>query len=165
LCFQAVIVEVAAQVNEVNHKLNFPRGSKAEMVAFVFDKNGEHSGKAKEIYDGFQLKNPNSSECMGSLSYASDQKFVLLQAADNFAYETMKALLNSRYDKSRVERKAMTRLKEKTWKIYVFDKPSLEMIVEHNLRREAIEATVPHQPGEECSPGSILASKSAKKER
>jgi len=153
LCFQAVIAEVAAQVNEVNHKLNFPRGSRAEMVAFVFDENGEPSGKAKEIYDGFQLKNPDSSECMGSLSYASDLKFVLLQAADNFAYETMKGLLNSRYDKGRVERKAMTRLKEKTWKIYVFDKPSLEMVVEHNLRREAIEATVLDQPGKNAFRG------------
>ena len=90
---------------------------------------------------------------MGSLNYADDTKVLALQAADNLAYEVGKHLLNSRYDAKRVERKAMTRLKENTVVIYVFDKPSLEMVVKENLQYASFsfaagkDATMPTDEG------------------
>ncbi len=140
LCFQAVMAEVGSVVNEVNRKVNLPRGGRAELVGFVFDAQEELSGRAKQLYDGFQKRNPISSQCMASLAYADDQKLIGLQAADNYAYEVMKFILNSRYDQGRIERKAMTRLKEKTYKIYAFDKPSLQLVVKTSLDRVSIEA-------------------------
>ncbi len=134
------MAEVGSVVNEVNRKVNLPRGGRAELVGFVFDAQEELSGRAKQLYDGFQKRNPISSQCMASLAYADDQKLIGLQAADNYAYEVMKFILNSRYDQGRIERKAMTRLKEKTYKIYAFDKPSLQLVVKTSLDRVSIEA-------------------------
>jgi hypothetical protein len=140
ICFQAVMTEAGFTANEINRRSNYPHGARAEMVALMFDANEEVSGKARQMYDGFQTKNPIASECLGRLDYASDTQIIVLQAADNLAYETMKLGLNSRYDKGRLERKAMTRLKEKIKKIYAFDKPSLQMLVRANLDRQAMES-------------------------
>jgi hypothetical protein len=144
ICFQAAMTEAGFTVNEVNEKVNYPRRARAEVVAFVFDGNEEVSGRAKQMYDNFQIKNPISSQCFGSLAYEDEIESIGLQVADNLVYEIMKFGLNSRYDKGRLERKAMTRLKEKTKKIYAFDRPSLQMLVRGNLKREVMESAALH---------------------
>ena len=50
---------------------------------------------------------------MGRLTYADKKKFTALQIADKLAYETMKFLLNRRYDPNRDERAAMARIKQR----------------------------------------------------
>lgn len=81
-------------------------------VVFYFDQQEEFSGRAKQLLDEVKRKNPNTAPCMGPLIYADKKKFVPLQIADKLAYETMKNMLNLRYDPERKERIAMTRMKE-----------------------------------------------------
>lgn len=140
IAYQLVMTEFGTIINHINEHINLPHGSRAEMLAFVFDDTPEFSGKAKFMHDNFQEANPTASQCMASLTYADDQNVTVLQMADNLAYETMKMLLNNRYDPGRKERRAMTELKKNIKVIYALDKRSIEMIVEHNLSRASIKA-------------------------
>jgi hypothetical protein len=81
-------------------------------MAFVFDQQHEFSGRAKKLYAEVKAKNPTAATCMGSLSYADKKKATPLQLADKLTYEVMKYILNLRYDPTRKERIALTRMKE-----------------------------------------------------
>ena len=47
---------------------------------------------------------------MGSLTYASKGQRIPLEIADNLAYETMKEILNNRYDRERPRRISMEKM-------------------------------------------------------
>jgi len=68
----------------------FPAG---DCVAFTFDQQKEYEGKAKELYD-WLLHGEHDQityyERLGSLGFESRLKFIALQAADTFAYESRK---------------------------------------------------------------------------
>lgn len=105
-------------------------------LAFVFEENEEVSGTAKKIYDQIKVKNPQIADCMGTLTYAPKEKFVPLQVADKLVYETMKNVLNQRFDPGRAERIALTRLKEakKISLLAYIDKKGLENTIEIQKR-------------------------------
>lgn len=80
-------------------------------VAFIFDQQKEFSGRARAFYHEIKLKNPNVARCMGSLTYEDKCEYVPLQIADKLAYESMKNMLNLRYEPLRPERVALSRMK------------------------------------------------------
>lgn len=61
-------------------------------VAFVCDKDEEHSPLAPDVYRELKKKNPNAARHMGSFSSMSDHICEPLQAADAAIYEVRKAL-------------------------------------------------------------------------
>lgn len=84
LAFQAT-VELMSMVLE---NARFPRD---ECIAFVFDQHQEHQGKAKEIYDSMKLSRTLSfRHRLGSLTFDSNLCRPQIQAADIWAYESMR---------------------------------------------------------------------------
>jgi hypothetical protein len=83
-----------------------------EITKDVFDQQHEFSGRAKKLYADVKAKNPTAATCMGSLAYADKKKVTPLQLADKLTYEVMKHMLNLRYDPTRKERIALTRMTE-----------------------------------------------------
>ncbi len=81
-------------------------------VAFIFDRQEEFQGRARQLYDEVRQQSPHLAKHMGTLSYADKRKFIPLQIADKLAYEVMKNMLNMKYDPDRKERTALTRMKE-----------------------------------------------------
>jgi hypothetical protein len=62
--------------------------------------------------------------------YESDRNYLVLQAADNLAYECRRLLISEEYDKHIHERIAMTRLKERVFKIYKLNYDGLKAVLE-----------------------------------
>lgn len=121
LAMQAFLVSVCGAIR--NDRPNY-------RVAFIFDQHEQFSGRAKQMYDDVKQKNPNTAPCMGSLTYAQKERFTPLQIADKLAYEIMKNMLNIRYDSSRPERLALSRMKEKVIQtINYLDRGFLESLV------------------------------------
>ena len=77
-------VERMALVLEENH---FRRG---ECIAFVFDQQQEHEGKAKSLYESLQSSDLKYVHRLGSLTFDSRFARLQLQAADVLAYESMR---------------------------------------------------------------------------
>jgi hypothetical protein len=70
---------------------------------------------------------------MGTLTYGDKRKHIPLQVVDNLVYETMKLLLNQKYDSARPERIAMQRMKAKIGSIRLFNQAVLESLIHtHN---------------------------------
>lgn len=90
LAFQAT-VELMSTVLE---DLGLPRD---ECIAFVFDQHQEHQNKAKNIYDSVKrsetLTYPHR---LGSLTFDSRFTHLQLQAADVWAYESMRYIRDVR---------------------------------------------------------------------
>jgi hypothetical protein len=68
-------------------------------IAFVFDQQKEHEGKAKEIYDDLSRGERNwpLADRLGSISFQSRLEYVALQAADAWAYESRKHVADALY--------------------------------------------------------------------
>jgi len=86
--------------------------------------------KTKLMFDDFKAKNPLCSRWLLPPNYEDEKDYVVLQAADNLAYECRKLLITEEYDTHIPERKAMTRLKERIYKIYKLNYDGLKMIME-----------------------------------
>jgi hypothetical protein len=123
LCFQFLLGDISAMLNDSGINSRVP---------YIFDRHEEFSSKAKTLYEEVRTENPSYAPRMGTLTYGDKRKFVPLQVADNLAYETMKHLLNLKYDKTRPERTAMRRMKPRIASIRLFTKEGLEnMIATH----------------------------------
>ncbi len=127
ICAHLVMVESGFIINRINHDLS---KSQQGLLRPVFDSHEQYSGKAKQVFDEFCGKNPITSRCLLPPIYETEQDYVMLQAADNLAYECRRLLVNLEHDKTRPERKAMTRLKERVYKIYKLDYCALKTIIE-----------------------------------
>jgi hypothetical protein len=73
----------------------------------------------------------------GPITYQGEEvrgfrrKYTQLQVADNLVYETMKLLLNQKYDPARPEHIALKRMKRRIESIQILNKSALESLV-HN---------------------------------
>ena len=83
--------------------------SQRGLVRPVFDSHEEYSGRAKQMFDDFAEKNPWCSKSLFPSHYKNDRDYLMLQAADNLAYEARLLLIVQEYDKHIPERKAMVR--------------------------------------------------------
>lgn len=124
LCMQFLVGEISASLNEEQVYSRVP---------YMFDQHPEFSGKAKVFYEEVRRKNPSYAPRMGTLTYGDKRKHIPLQVADNLVYETMKLLLNQKYDSARPERIAMQRMKAKIGRIRLFNQAVLESLIHtHN---------------------------------
>lgn len=96
----------------------------------VFDSHEQYSGRTKQMFDEFRRNNPITSEFLLPPIYESDQDYLMLQAADNLAYESRRLVISTDFDTHIPERKAMKRLKERVYKIYKLNYVGLKMICE-----------------------------------
>jgi len=99
-------------------------------IVYIFEEQGEFSGRAKRLYDEVRRLNPELAPRMGSLHYAEKKKFAPLQVADNGAYEVMKHLLNERYDPTRPERISVGEIRKRFGALGVIDRHALEQMAE-----------------------------------
>ncbi|MGO8792847.1 MAG: DUF3800 domain-containing protein [Terriglobia bacterium] len=128
LCAQLVMMEAGFIMNAINDR---PDPSQHGLVRPVFDSHEQYSGRAKQMFDFFMEKNPLSSQCLLPPQYEDEKRYLMLQAADNFAYEARRLLITQEYDKHIPERMAMTRLKERVFRIYKLNYDALRMIMDN----------------------------------
>jgi len=81
--YQAAMIEAAFAMKKVGQ---------GDSVAFVCDKDEEHSDIAPDVYQEVQKKNPKAAEYMGTFTLASDHLCEPLQAADAAIYEIRRSL-------------------------------------------------------------------------
>lgn len=83
----------------------------SEGVDIFMDRNKEYSGQAKELFKQI-IGDPHTEgrDHLKGLSFQTSEDFPGLQAADLFAYETMKLLDRRFYDPARDVRKAIQAL-------------------------------------------------------
>lgn len=103
LCFQMVLSGICKEFEAHD-------AGPGMKTALVFEQQDEVSGRAMGLYDRFKRLNSSYAPRLGTLTYASRTRCVPLEMADNLAYETMKEILNRRYDPARPRRKAMERM-------------------------------------------------------
>jgi len=117
-----------------------------DSVAFVCDKDEEHSPIAADVYREVKRKNPNAAKYMGSFSTASDKTCEPLQAADAAIYEVRRALHVSlgRW-KTQLNWNGPLRWQFKklanarrVWMIQYADKRFLEEVVKENIPNEPL---------------------------
>jgi len=102
--FRLVVEQMAVEVEDYQVK--------NEPIAFVFDQQQQHQGKAKEIYDHLATAgNWPLAHRLGSLTFASRHCYLCLQAADAWAYEARKNVSDAYFEK-RPERWQMTLFKD-----------------------------------------------------
>ena len=82
------------------------------------------------MFDEFCRKNPISAQFLLPPHYEDDTHYLMLQAADNLAYECRKLLITSEYDTHLPLRIAMQRLKKQVHKIYKLNYESMRIIME-----------------------------------
>jgi hypothetical protein len=87
LCAQLILVEAGNEMVEQNR---IQRGDETCFLRPIFDEHEEFSGRAKQAWDGFCEKNPNSSKFLLPPHYESEKNYLTLQAADNLAFEVRK---------------------------------------------------------------------------
>jgi hypothetical protein len=126
-CAQTVYMESGFIMNELNDGI--PKNDQGYMRP-TFDSHETYSGRARDVFDAFCQKNPISARWLLPPHYETDQDYIVLQVADNVAYEMRRLLITTEYDKHIPERKAMTRLRESMWKVYKLDYAAMRKIME-----------------------------------
>jgi hypothetical protein len=99
----------------------------------VFDSHEIYSGQAKLSFDDFCGKNPIPTKFLLPMHYESAQQYLMLQAADNLAFEARKVLFNETYKPELSERISLTRIKDKNdsiLQLYKFDYTALKAFVD-----------------------------------
>jgi len=127
LCAQLILMESGFVAHRINNELG---PSQQALIRPVFDSHKEYSRRAKQMFDEFCRKNPISSQPLLAPHYESDQDYLMLQVADNLAYESRRLLITTEYDTHIPERRAMKRLKEKIYKIYKLNYATIKAIME-----------------------------------
>jgi len=126
-CAQTIMMESGFIVQKINAPL---RPSQYGLIRPVFDSHEQYSGRSKQMFDEFSQKNPITSEFMLPPHYESDKDYLMLQAADNLAYESRRMLITQDFEAHIPERIAMKRLKERVYKIYKLNYAGLKAICE-----------------------------------
>jgi hypothetical protein len=139
LCFQTLFSDVAIETEKVASDKPGVR------VTSVFEQQEEFSGRAKKLYDEFKSINLTYAPRLSVLTYASKKKFVALEMADNLAYETMKEILNNKYDPTRPRRISMQRMLANVCRVTRWTEKELRQLVlvgrtAEDVRRDGIEA-------------------------
>jgi len=124
LCFQTLLSDVCIEIEKV------AADKPGVSVASVFEEQEEFSGRAKKLYNEFKSINLTYAPRLGVLTYASKTKFVPLEIADNLAYETMKEILNNKYDPTRPRRISMEKMLPNVCRITLWAEKELRKLVE-----------------------------------
>jgi hypothetical protein len=131
--------------------------SESGCVSPVYDRQKEYQGSANQIFEEFREKNPLCSKWLLPPRYEDDQDYVVLQVADNLVYEMRRLVVGEEFNPHIPERKAMTRLKERLWKVYKLNYEGLKKIMDrpanvvrikpeiYNPRKGNKQSPVPHQ--------------------
>jgi len=123
---QLVMMESGFIMDALNHGI--PKTQQG-FVRPNFDSQEEYCGRTKLMFDTFAKKNPLCSKWLCPPHYESDKDYIVLQVADNLAYECRRLLITKEYSHL-PERKAMTRFKERIYRIYKLNYEGLKMIME-----------------------------------
>ena len=126
-CAHLIMVESGFMMHRINQGIT---GFRQGLLRPVFDSHEAYSGRAKQMFDDFCRKNPISSHFLLPPHYEDDRHYLMLQAADNLAYECRRLLITQEYEKHLPMRRPMERLKKQIHKIYKLDYESMKMIVE-----------------------------------
>ena len=121
LCFQTLLMAVCEE---------FERGEAGPGMKFacILENQEEFSGRARRLYTKFKAINKNYATRLGRLTYAAKNEFVALEIADNLAYETMKEVLNKKYDPTRARRIAMEKMLPRVRNIKLLTEEALTTI-------------------------------------
>jgi hypothetical protein len=131
MCAQLVLVEAG---NEMLAQNTPPCGDDTCFLRPIFDEHEEFSGRAKQAWDGFREKNPNSSKFLLPPHYESEKTYLTLQAADLLAFEIRKLVLFQRRN-FQTRREPIKRIVQTGNIIRVFkvNYDALKMIVDANI--------------------------------
>jgi hypothetical protein len=122
MCFQMLLTAVCVELEQ--------QGATPGMsVAYIFEEQEEFSGRAKGLYDRFKKINPEYAPRLGTVTYAPKQKFIPLEIADNLAYETMKEVLNNKFDPERPRRISMAKMIPKIRRVDLMGEVELKKLV------------------------------------
>lgn len=124
LCFQSIFMHVCGALENDGAPHN-------ARVTYVFEEQEELSGRAKALYDQFKNINATFGRRMGALAYASKTQFTPLEIADNLAYETMKEMLNKKFDPERPRRIAMEKMWPQIQQINLWTETDIRRLVEN----------------------------------
>jgi hypothetical protein len=153
-CAQVVYMESGFIMDDQNESR--PR-SESGCVSPVYDQQTEYQGSANRIFEKFREKNPLCSKWLLPPRYEDDRDYIVLQVADNLAYEMRRLLVGEEFNPQIPERKAMTRLKERLWKVYKLNYEGLKIIMDrpanvihinpeiHNPRKQNKRSSASHQ--------------------
>jgi hypothetical protein len=123
---QIVYMEAGRIMNDLNYGV--PE-SQSSHVSPIYDFQDEYMPSAQQIFEDYRDKNPLWSKWILPPHYEDDKDYVVLQVADNLAYEMRKLVIKDAFNEARPERKAMTRLKERVWKVYKLNYEAMKAIM------------------------------------
>jgi hypothetical protein len=123
---QIVYMEAGFVMNHLNK--NEPKSQQAQLSP-VYDAQEEYQRSAPRIFEQYRQKNPLWSKWLLAPRYEDDQNYIVLQVADNLIYEMRKLVIKDAFAEVRPERIAMTRLKQRVWKVYKLNYPALKSIM------------------------------------
>jgi hypothetical protein len=126
-CALLVMMETGFTMNGINAGTPWPQKG---LIRPVFDSQEQYSGRAKQMFDDFAQKNPLCSQFLLPPHYEKDEQYLMLQVADNLAYEVRRLLITQEYETHIPEREAMKRLKERVLRIYKLNYEALRTIIE-----------------------------------
>jgi hypothetical protein len=130
LCQGMTLMHAGLVANVTNEKA---RRSETVYLRPIFDSHEMYSGQAKLSFDDFCEKNPVPAKYLLPMHYETEQQYLMLQAADNLAFEARKVLFNETYKPELSERISLTRIKEKgdsILQLYKFDYTALKAFIE-----------------------------------
>ena len=137
-----MMMEIGVMMNEVNDDLRRNKVSQRGVVRPVFDSHKTYSGRSKLMFDEFVRKNEFCSKYLLPPHYENDKDYVVLQIADNLAYECRRLLVTSDFDTHIPERMAMKRLKEGIYRIYKLNYDGLKAIVENQPENAFLRTSI-----------------------
>ena len=141
-CANIMMMEIGVMMNEVNDALRRNKVSQRGVVRPVFDSHKTYSGRSKLMFDEFVRKNEFCSKYLLPPHYENDKDYVVLQIADNLAYECRRLLVTSDFDTHIPERMAMKRLKEGIYRIYKLNYDGLKAIVENQPENAFLRTSI-----------------------
>lgn len=127
ICSNMVMVEAGTEM--INQNVGYPPSNLCWLRP-IFDEHEEYSGRAKQSWDTFKDKNPQSGKYLLSPHYESELTYLTLQAADNLAFEVRKLAFTKK--EKLPTRIPMRRLmaNRNIIKIYKFDYDALKMVAD-----------------------------------
>lgn len=131
-CASLMMIEAGHMMIEDNEDIKALGYRDSAFLRPIFDSHEDYSRKVKQTFDGFCKQNPKSAKYLLPPHYESDKDYLMLQAADNLAFETGKLLVREHFEPFRQERISTTRLKEagSILRIYKLDYSSLKLLAD-----------------------------------
>lgn len=122
LCFQILLSDVCVALEKA-------QAGPGVRVAYVFEEQEEFSGRAQQLFNQFKAINQTYAPKIGTVKYVGKHQSVPLELADNLAYETMKEILNHRYDPARPRRISMAKMIPKIRCISLMTEAEIQKLV------------------------------------